>query len=269
MPKVERGPRSRDVAAAGGDARAASSAEPPHVKTPVSQTLGDDIPPVHVLEAAQNQERKETEDLLAGFDRPGRGPKKPSAERDFVDYYVKKKGGPDSGRGPSPASASAAAPAPAPRQAEVATVVKPRKTRGLPPWMAWAGPGLAMLALGGVVAYFAMGDGRSSGGTRTGPGAATTITAATTPLQVVDRDVFPPPAPADPTTTTALTVTAPPLTAPSVSEPPPRPTGRRDPRGIPSAGSAATGATSNASTTAPSAERAPPPPHREDFIRDL
>jgi hypothetical protein len=34
----------------------------------IGQTGPFDIPPAHVLEAAQNQERKETEDLLAGCD---------------------------------------------------------------------------------------------------------------------------------------------------------------------------------------------------------
>ena len=225
-------------------------------------TVADEIPPVHVLEAAQSQDRKETEDLLAGFDRPDRGPKKPSAERDrdFVDYYAKKKGGRDSGRGPS----SGPAPVLGPRAADVATVVKPRKTRGMPAWLAWAGPGLVMLSLGGVVAYFALGsEGRPTAGPRIGPGAATTITAATTAIPA-SRDLVPPPAPADPTTTTPITVTEPP--PPTATDAPPRP-GRREPRGVPSAGAASTATGSASTTTAPSADRKPAP--RDDFIRDL
>ena len=33
-------------------------------------------------------ELKETEDLLAGFDRPGRTPRTPPVKRDFVDYHL-------------------------------------------------------------------------------------------------------------------------------------------------------------------------------------
>ena len=73
-------------------------AESKNVK-PAASTVQDDIPPVHVLEAAENQERKETEDLLAGFDRPGRGPKPAAKERDFVDYYAKKPSGRARGAG--------------------------------------------------------------------------------------------------------------------------------------------------------------------------
>jgi hypothetical protein len=221
-------------------------------------TAPDDIPPVHVLEAAQNQDRKETEDLLAGFDRPGRGPKKSSPERDFVDYYAKKKGGAESGR------ASAPVVVPPPRQMDVSTVVKPRKTNGLPSWFPWAGAAALMLGIGGLVAYLATGDTPSSASV---PSTPTGVPMAP-PIQA-SRDIIPPPAPADPpitTTTTALTVTEP---APTVVEPaPPRPTGRREPKGVPGA-TAATTATGNGSTTttASSADRKPPP--RDDFIRDL
>ena len=230
--------------------------------------VADDIPPVHVLEAAQTRDRQETEDLLAGFDRPGRGPRKPASERerDFVDYYAKKKGGPDSGRASGPVVVVG------PRAEEIATVVKPRRIRGsMPGWVAWAGPGLVMLSLGGVVAYLALGnDARSSAGPRTGPSAATTITAATTSIPA-SRDLVPPPAPPDPTTTTTTPIT---VTEPPPAEPSQRAAGRRDPRGVSntasasSAASAAAAATGNAATTtATSADRKPLP--REDFIRDL
>jgi hypothetical protein len=257
MPKVEGDPRTRDAAAAGGDARSPSRAEAPNVNPQAGRTTPDDIPPVHVLEAAQNQDRKETEDLLAGFDRPGRGPKKPSPERDFVDYYAKKKGGPDSGGKPSTPMAMAP-----PRQMDVSTVVKPRQTKGMPSWMAWAGAAVLMLGLGGVVAYLATGEPRSTASLPTEP----TGVPMAPPVQA-SRDIIPLPSPPDPTTTTttAMTVTEP---VPTVTDPPPpRPTGRRDPRGVPTATAASTQTGNGSTTTASSADRKPPP--RDDFIRDL
>ena len=55
----------------------------------------DEIPLIHALEAAENQERKETEDLLAAFDRSGRGPKRPVpvGGSGFIEYYAKKNRG--------------------------------------------------------------------------------------------------------------------------------------------------------------------------------
>ena len=220
-------------------------------------TVPDEIPPVHVLEAAHKQDRRETEDLLAGFDRPGRGPKKPSPERDFVDYYAKKSGA-DSGR------RSGAAPgAGGPRQIDVSTVVKPRKGEGMPVWLAWAGAAVLMLGFGGAVAYFATSEARPTMGTSMGSGTATTMTGAPEPMQS-SRDIIPPPAPSEPepatTTTTPLIVAEPPTTT---TDAPPRATGRHDPR---SAGSSASALTGSGSTTA-SGHRKPPP--RDDFIRDM
>ena len=229
------------------------------MKPQAGPTAPDEIPPIHVLEAAHNQDRKETEDLLAGFDRPGRGPKKPSPERDFVDYYAKKSGGPDSGR-----SAPTVPRIPfVPRQIDVATVVKPRKTPlRAPPWLGWAAAALLMLSFGGLVAFHATGETRPKA-----VATATTITAGTGPA-LSARDIVPPPAPPEPTTTTttAVTVVEPIVTAP---EPPPRPSGgRREPRNAASAGaSAGSPATNTPTSTSTSADSKPPP--RDDFIRDL
>ena len=215
-------------------------------------TAPDDIPPVHVLEAAQHQERKEAENLLAGFDRPGRGPKKPSAQRDFVDYYAKRKGGRDSGRGPSSAPLADAAERP-PRQMDVSTVVKPRKTKDTPVWVVWAALALFMVFFGGTFAWFAVGETRPAPGMH--PSVTTTISAATAP-QPSGRDVIPPPVTTDPATltTTPLIVTEP---APAPAVAPARPAGRRDARP----------AQSSPSMTAPAGDNKPPP--RDDFLRDL
>lgn len=229
------------------------------MKPEIGPTAPDDIPPVHVLEAAQNQDRKETEDLLAGFDRPGRGPKKPSVERDFVDYYAKKKSGGDSGRGPSSSPPAGVGP----RQIDVSTVVKPRKNAGTPAWLVWAGAAFLMLGFGGLVAFLATSEARPHAGT--GPSATTTISAATAPEQA-SRDVIPPPVPVDPmaTTTIPVLVTEP---APAATDAQPRPSGRRDPRNVPGSASAAGVREGAPTTTAPSGDRKPPP--RDDFIRDL
>lgn len=228
-------------------------------------TAPDDIPPVHVLEAAQSQDRKETEDLLAGFDRPGRGPKKAPVERDFVAHYANKK----NGAGPDPGRSAPTVPRAAfvPRQIDVDTVIKPRKTQGLPPWLGWAAAVLAMLAIGGAVAFVATDDHPKGK-----PDTATTITASMG-LPPSARDVVPPPAPAEPTmtATTTAVVVEPVVSAPEPVPPPAsaRPNGRRDPRTAASAAAAAAASAAHASSTnpSPSADRKPPP--RDDFIRDL
>jgi hypothetical protein len=243
-------------------------------------TQPDEIPAVQILEAAQSQDRKETEDLLAGFDRPGRGPKHTSKERDFVDYYAKKKGDAlDSGPGTPSSRARArehAAQVGAPtiprmKQGDVATVVTPRKRQGMPAWLGWGGAAALMMVFGGAVAYLATADGPSGSHVPTGPSAATTITAAT-PIPQATNDNVPPPDPSTATTaTTAVTVVSP--SAPGDVATPRASGGRRDPRAPSSAAaSAATAAAAGAGATAPRATNATDdtkPPPRDDFIRDL
>ena len=232
-------------------------------KKPGEGTLPDDIPAVHILEAAENQDRKETVDLIAGFDRPGRGPKQPSRERDFVDYYAKKKSGPDSGpsTGPSSASSRSSAPpavAPAVKMPDVSTVVVRRKGDGMPAWLAWAAVAGLMIVVGGGVAYLATSDMRPSSHAPTGPSAATTITAAT-PVPQATNDNVPPPDPAVAPPTTTVTVVSP---SPSVPDAPTRSSGRREPR-VPPAG---VGSQAPRGTNATDDSKAP---KRDDFMRDL
>lgn len=236
---------------------------------PANATVQDDIPPVHVLEAAQNQDRKETEDLLAGFDRPGRSPKpvSKSKERDFVDYYARKKpGSADSGggRAASPAS-GAAVDAKPPRQADVSTVIVHRKREGMPAWLGWAAAAVGMLLVGGAVAYLATADGRPTAVEPTAPSAATTITSATSPAQANADTNIPPPAPVEATTATA-TATATVVTGvePTPSAPvTARSSTKRDGRAVPSA------ATVTATPRGTNATDDTKPPPRDDFIRDL
>jgi hypothetical protein len=278
MPKAEGDSRSRDVAEGGPDA-GASSTEPTNVNH--GATTPDDIPPVHVLEAAQRQDRKETEDLLAGFDRPGREPKLPAAERDFVDHYLRKKDKDARASGDSGAAARASSrhEATVPRrgssQKNISTVILPRKS-GFPPWGAWAGAAVAMLLVGGAVAYVATSEGpRGGAGAATGPSAATTITAATSPTSRATSDIPPPPpasetAPNAATTTTTMIVESAPVPAANDVPPPRASGGRRDPR----AGSSGPASTVAAPPSGPAAaaaathDRSKPPP-RDDFIRDL
>ena len=246
---------------------------------PANATVQDDIPPVHVLEAAQNQDRKETEDLLAGFDRPGRGPKpvSKSKERDFVDYYARKKpGSADSGGERAAANANASANAPVDakvqRQADLSTVIVHRKRAGTPAWLGWAAAALGMLVVGGAVAYLATADGGPSVVAPTAPSAATTITSAMSPPRTSADTNIPAPAPADPTTATVVEP-APAMTSTSVTAP--RGSAKRDARAGGSASAGASGvpgaaavpaAPRGASTTATDGTKPPP---RDDFIRDL
>jgi hypothetical protein len=267
MSKADRDQSARGGAGNGRDAASPSQAESPNVK-PANATIQDDIPPVHVLEAAQNQDRKETEDLLAGFDRPGRSPKpvSKSKERDFVDYYARKKpGSADSGggRAASPASGSgAAADAKPARQGDVSTVIVPRK-REMPAWLGWAAAAFGMVLVGGAVAYLATSEGRSTAVEPTAPSAATTITSAASPPQANADTNIPPPAPVEATTTTTMEPSpSAPVTATAA-----RSATKRDARALPSAAAATT-----APTTAPRGTNATDdtkPPPRDDFIRDL
>ena len=243
-------------------------------------TQPDEIPSVQVLEAVQSQVRKETEDLLAGFDRPGRGPKHASPERDFVDYYAKKKGDAvDSGPGTPSARARASEHAAQVgahtvrrvKQRDVETVVTPRQREGVPAWLGWLGAGALMVLIGGGVAFLATADGPSSSQVPTGPSAATTITAAT-PVPQVNNDNVPPPDPATATTTTTTLISPSAATAAGDVAAPRASGGRRDPR-VPASASASGGAGgAGAGTTTPRAMNATDgtkPPPRDDFIRDL
>jgi hypothetical protein len=270
MPKADGDPRSRDVAGAGRsreDAPAApSNAEPSNVKSAPSATHEEVIPPLHVLEAAQTQDRKEAEELLAGFDRPGRSPKVTPKERDFVDYYARKKGegGPESGSG-RPAKAGAAAAALGPRQVDVATVIKARKRRDdVPPWFVWTVAAAFMLLIGGVVAYLGTEDSRPRGAARPAPSAPTTITAS--PFPRASTENVPPPEPvAAGTTTTPIVVTEPAPAAPATDSPP-RGATRRDPSGVSASGASAAAARAPRATGTTDGTKPPP---RDDFIRDL
>ena len=266
MPKVDGDSRERDAR----NAADASNAETPNVKASNAQTSQDDIPPVHVLEAAQNQDRKETEDLLAGFDRPGRSPKPVSHERDFVDYYAKKKSGSglDSGSGrptssaPPPAGHAGAAGRAGSKQAELSTVVVPRKREGMPAWLSWMGAGALLLLIGGGIAYVATDASSPTSGVSAGPSAATTITAAT-PVPHSAFDNVPPPEPAvvEPVPAPSPMVTA--VTDAPVAKGPARRDRDREPRN-------ATSATAGSSVPrSGSATGDTKPPPRDDFIRDL
>jgi hypothetical protein len=281
MPKVDADPRSRDVADAGRDAASPANADSKHVK-PAESTVEDEIPPVHVLEAAEEQERKETEELLSGFDRSGRDRKPVSKGRDFVDYYAKKKGaGSESESGHAKSGAPPAAAPLRTKQSDVATVLVPRKRERPPSWLAWAGIVALMLVIGGFVAYLATSDAAPKA-TTTAPRAAATITAALSPSEANGaNNLIPPPDPIDPVD---------PATAPSAVNA--GASGAAGAVGSTAGGGTATGA-SNASATQPArgaAKRerreAPTaagpettlhgtnatgskPPPRDDFIRDL
>lgn len=168
----------------------------------------DDIPSVRELEALEEQERKETKDLLAGFDRPGRTPRRVRGGGDFVDYY--------SGR-------SAPVRAPAKREEtsphEEPTVVVPRST-GFRGTILWAVAVSGMILFGAAIAILATPDAplapppsaSPSMPTMT-PTSATTITSANPrPVEETTTDtviVAPSPKKAAPSTTVTGASSAP------------------------------------------------------------
>jgi len=266
MSKADGDSRAPGAAGGGRDAASPALVESKNVK-PATSTVQEDIPPVHVLEAAEKQERKETEDLLSGFDRPSRGPKSTPKERDFVDYYARKSGvsGADSGS----ERASGAEPLPGAMLAagakarEESTVIVRRKTDGAPAWLVWGGAAMLMLLVGGLVAFLATADGRpeaTAASAAASPAAsavsavsaATTLTGATTPKPTAADENIPPPAAVSPEASEAVTVEP----APAVA---PRGSAKRDPRAAASAPAVRGTSTAEAPKAAP----------REDFIRDL
>ena len=249
---------------------------------PASSTIQDDIPPVHVLVAAEQQDRKETEDLLAGFDRPGRGPKVTPRERDFVDYYAKKPGGAGSGSGRAAsdgalrAGAGGAMAAGAGAKArDVSTVIVRRKGDGAPAWLVWGGVATLMLLVGGGVAYLATADGRPTATAPAVPStasAATTVSAATSPRPSAADENIPPPSAVAPSAE-AVAVEAAPAVAVA-----PQGQAKRDPRAVTSGATTTTSTPAEATTAvttptptprATATAGAPKASPREDFIRDL
>lgn len=190
----------------------------------------DDVPPTHVLEAMEAKDKKETADLLAGFDRPGRTPRRAPPARDFVDYYAKK-----SGRSAEREPAREAPPSPRER----ATMVVPRK-RDTRTFVLWAAAVLGMILFGAFVAVLATPEPPKPRAMPTiVPSSATTITSApAAPGETAERD--------DEVAPMVI-----------VGKPP-------DPR--PAKTAPATTAGSSASTGAATTIKTAP---RDDFIRDL
>jgi hypothetical protein len=194
-------------------------------------TRQDPIPSLDALEAAARRDREETEDLLAGFDRPGRVPQRPR-ERDFVSHFAPR------AKEPSPPPSS--------RRLDPPTVVVPRRRnalgkRPMPDWLPWAAAALLMVLFGGLVAFVATGDAPPASQTDVGPqpSSVTTIMSA-----YRTGEVIPPPEP--------------PLEA-AASEPQPEPQPEPAPLTAPR----------RAKREAREREAAPKPAQRDDFIRDL
>jgi hypothetical protein len=106
--------------------------------------------------AKAEAERKETEELLAGFDRPGRTPRPPGALRDFVDYHEARRSSEPARR--PPANRGATAPleersARKPAQKEVATFILPERRSTPRRWLVGGVLLLLMPVFGGGLAY--------------------------------------------------------------------------------------------------------------------
>jgi hypothetical protein len=172
-----------------------------------ARTEEDVVPPVHVLEAAQAQERKETDDLLAGFDKPGKAPRRRRGSEDFVDYYAKEPGTPTAEIAfpPPPERAPASRPPPD-ASAQAKTRIIPRGSR-LPEWVPIA---LTAAGISLVVVVIALVATREPTPARP-PIATATATIATATATIATATIA--------TTTTAT----PPAEEPSGVAPPPQP----------------------------------------------
>lgn len=261
-------------------------------------TTPDAAPKMHILQAEIRQDRKETEELLAGFERPNRSPpRRPTPRpRDFVDYHLARGTPADERRAPREASA--------PRAADEITVS--RRPRRASPVLAWGAIIASMVVFGGGVTYFVAGSKPVPDRTPAASGHTTSANAAHASASSHDvrttssrEGEIPPPALEDADTApaqTTLAATSSPPHAPSASAPPRVPSaphgerlgappGRTN-KAAPSAASpyaAPDRATDGTSGSAPAKPASPHttatptvdmgplqrPSTREDFVRDL
>ncbi len=236
-------------------------------------------------ESTADQEKREASELLAGFDRPGRDPRRSSpATKDFVDYYasggkpVRRRGMAGAGAAHGPANDASTVERPAgvaplpPMRPESPTYILPREERQrsgrrLPAWAGWlTAAGLLVLVGTGVAFLATMEDG--AGGTARGtspvPSAATTITSGATGSTPPPRDDIPPPEPSG--AGASVVVTASSETAVIIAAPSARPAASAK-RAVPAASAPAATSTPSTATTAPVGT--PPLPPRDDLIREM
>lgn len=156
------------------------------------KTSPDAVPSIDVLAAAAREDVKEAHHLLAGFDKPGRGPKRPQGA-DFVSYYANKPMQPL-----EPSAAREQERAERAAKTEVHRIPPHLVGRGMSKGTGWFLAGAAMLAVGGGVMWLAL----------------YALPAPTTPSLPPAASVAPP--------ATAATAAAPPATtlAPATAAPP-------------------------------------------------
>lgn len=114
------------------------------------KTTPDPVPSIDVLAAAAREDVKEAHHLLAGFDKPGRGPKRPQGA-DFVSYYANKPMQPL-----EPSAAREQERAERAAKTEVHRIPPHLVGRGMSRGTGWFLAGAAMLAVGGGVMWLAL-----------------------------------------------------------------------------------------------------------------
>lgn len=186
-------------------------------------TVPDDLPSVQVLEAAEHEERKDTEALLASFDKP-LGKQRSLEGRDFVEYYTTR-------RGEEPPRVSRPSPFDAPPKPLPDTARRPGQRRAARP-LALIGLGFVIVTSAGVLAFVAAGpesaappavSNANAGGDL--PSGATSRTAATSAAHVLAPPI-PEPIPA--AVDAAVPSVSATVSATAVAPRAPRPGGRSD-----------------------------------------
>ncbi|AKU99343.1 hypothetical protein AKJ09_06007 [Labilithrix luteola] len=230
--------------------------------------------PTDVFAAAQARDarhRQGAEALIAGFDRPGRSPRRARASRDFVDYYASSKNSePFVPRRNTEDEINSAV--------ERVEGLAPRK--GLPSWAPLVIVTVTACILVAGVAYIATSDDpppRTSSSTASAAvsTAATTLTAASG-SGASTRSARPPddiPPPATPDTVILPATAAPDLDAPALHKVTPSASMSGRPRAPepPPSPQPAQGSHPATTNPTPPATAAPPSstPPRDDFIRAL
>lgn len=134
-----------------------------------------------------NDDVVRTEDLLAGFDRPGRTPRMPPVKRDFVDYHL------DRGR-----QTPDIRPPSGPRPQDMPTAIIPHQRPRWVLWLPWIVMLLAMPFAGlAIAAWLESGSARDrSTAMSPAPSAPTTSVTRTSSAAPSSReDEIPPPPP--------------------------------------------------------------------------
>lgn len=235
-----------------------------------ADTVPDDLPPVQVLEAAEREERKDTEALLASFDKP-LAAQRSLEGRDFVEYYTTRKG-------QEPPRVSRPSPFDAPPRPLPDTTKRPRRGRSRRRPLALVGLSFVIVAGAGALAFVAAGPEAPTPRRDANPSVTSDLSSRATSLPPVASAAYAttPNAPPAHVTSPSIATTASPPDRASVSAPP----ANASPTNANASPTDASASPTNANASPTNASANEPPTHadkpssskpagRSDFARSI